>query len=185
MDDLRQGQQHCFAAIFGEYYSALCLYAFRITKDQTAAEDIVEESFIKIWERREDFFHINVLRSFLYTTVRNASINWRKQHQRQQNLLQNEYAFLLGNADSKLENMIIAELFRDLYTAIEKLPAQSRQVISMHYFDGKKTSEIAKELDISPAHASTQKKRGLVLLRKLLPTQSFLFSLALLLNLFF
>src|SRR5580693_7793206 len=115
MDDFRMGSQKAFARLFRQLYPTLCYYALRFTDDQGTAEDIVEESFIKIWERRETFIHYKVLRSFLYSTVRNACLNWLQQKNRhvvheQQIALNAEYS-----EESILENIVRAEVFNDIY----------------------------------------------------------------------
>src|SRR4051812_34021045 len=86
VDAFRAGLEKGFVAAYNQFFPALCLYALRMTDDQAAAEDIVEEAFIKTWQRREGFFHIQVLKSYLYTSVKNASINWLKQSGRQKAL---------------------------------------------------------------------------------------------------
>src|SRR5450631_2461652 len=78
MQGFRSGSEKCFEEVFNLYFHSLCFYSLKITKDQAAAEDITEESFVKIWQRKEMFTQINVLKSYLYKIVRNASLDWIK-----------------------------------------------------------------------------------------------------------
>jgi RNA polymerase sigma factor (sigma-70 family) len=172
MQGFREGKEQAFSELFGRLYAALVLYALRITGDQSVSEDIAEESFVKVWDRRAGFVHFNVVKSFLYTTVRNAGINWVKQQQRQGLALINIAGYLDPGTASPLEDLVAAETFRELYSALEFLPAQSGKIIRLIYLDGKKPGEVARELGISIAHVSTQKKRALLLLRKWLPPLS-------------
>lgn len=170
----REGQEKSFAEVFKTLYPALCFYALRITGDQSASEDIAGESFIKIWSRREQFHQFNILKSYLYSTTRNASLNWLKHSQRQQ-LSEKEAA--AGGPDSEkyvLDDIVRAELLREIYTALDNLPPQCRKIMAMLYIEGKNTGQIAKELQLAPGTVKTQKARGVMLLRKRVAVLMFL-----------
>jgi RNA polymerase sigma-70 factor (family 1) len=168
MDNFRRGDEMSLTALFHEFYPALCLFAFRITGDQPAAEDIAEGAFLKIWERRANFFHIKVVRSYLYTSAKNASINYRLQKQRR-TAHEDQIGFGMNIVELAVEeNIIRAETFREIYTALEKLPPQCRKIISMIFKNGKNSREVAEELGLAIGTVKTQKARGLTLLRKYL-----------------
>src|SRR5688572_8982050 len=79
---LNKGDEHAFSNAFLAYYSALCFFSKGITGDSEAAEDIVEDLFLKLWKRREQFESEQHLKSFLYRSVKNASLNFLKLAQR-------------------------------------------------------------------------------------------------------
>jgi RNA polymerase sigma-70 factor (family 1) len=165
IDDFRTGDENAFSQIFRLLYPAMCFYALRYTGDQTAAEDIAGESLLKIWERRPTFSNYKVLRSYLYSTVRNASMNWLKAEKRGE-VHKNELAVRAEVSESSvLENIVRAEVFNDVYAAFSKLPPKCRQIISMIFFEGKNTRQVAEELNLSIGTVKTQKARGLTLLR--------------------
>jgi RNA polymerase sigma-70 factor (family 1) len=175
MDNFRQGDEMSLTLLFHEFYPALCLFALRITDDQSAAEDIAEGAFLKIWERRDSFFHIKVLRSYLYTSVKNASINYRLQRQRRI-VHEGQNGIGIDISESTVEeNIIRAETFREIYTALEKLPPQCRKIISMIFRDGKNSREVAEELNLAVGTVKTQKARGLTLLKRYLLTNKIIF----------
>ncbi|SRR5579862_4404667 len=168
MDDFRRGEETSLAQLFHAFYPALCLFAFRITADQPAAEDIAEEAFVKVWERRQNFFHIKVVRSYLYTTVKNMAINYRLQKQRR-HVLEDQIGLGMERMEEDtIENIIRAETFREIFTALESLPPQCQKIISMIFKDGKNSREVAEELGLAIGTVKTQKARGLVLLKKLI-----------------
>ncbi|HEY4153789.1 MAG TPA: RNA polymerase sigma-70 factor [Puia sp.] len=181
MEGFRQGRESAFTELFTSLYPALCFYALKITNDQAAAEDIAEESFIRVWEKREIFFQFSVLKSYLYTTVRNAGINWLYENRKYRNL-QNELGQNTRLSEGNpLELIIHAELFREMYSALDKLPPKCRQIVTMLFIEGKKVKDVARELQLSTGTIQTQKTRGLMLLRKyplnfLLLLGSFLYS---------
>ena len=166
LEDFRAGKQTAFTEIFHAHYSALSYYSYKITNDQESAQDIVSESFIKIWERCAMFFEINVLKSYLYTTVRNASINCLKNNAKIRPLPDDVDSEKLQSENLAFQHIIEAEVFDILTSALHELSPQGRQVIQMIYFEGKKTRVVAKELGVSQSTVKTQKGRALVKLKK-------------------
>jgi RNA polymerase sigma-70 factor (family 1) len=165
VEEFSKGNQKAFAKIFHQFYPALCFYAIGFTNDQAAAEDIVEEIFIIVWNKRESFDHYKVLRSFLYSSVRNACLNWIKQKARhavhEKRIAQSTEL----TESSVLENIVRAEVFRDVSTAFEKLPPKCREIFSLIFFEGKNIRDVAAELKLSVNTVKAQKRRGLLLLR--------------------
>jgi RNA polymerase sigma-70 factor (family 1) len=177
VDEFSKGNQKAFAKIFQQLYPALCFFALSFTDDQAAAEDIVEEIFIIVWNRRESFDHYKVLRSFLYSSVRNACLNWIKQKARHA-VHEKRIAISAELTEASiLENIVRAEVFLDVYSAFEKLPPKCRKIISMIFFEGKNVHDVAVELNLSINTVKTQKYRGLSLLRNRLTILLLLISL--------
>lgn len=66
-----------FHNVFDKYYVALCLFANQYTENEEVSADIVQDSFAKLWQIREDFFYLHQVKSFLYTPyVIRLSMNW-------------------------------------------------------------------------------------------------------------
>lgn len=166
----QRGEERGFTYFFNTLYPALMYYAFRILNDRAAAEDVVEESFIKIWERHSTFTHPQVIKSWLYTTVRNASLNMLKQEQSQsthkENIAREQQA---SYQESPLNDMIIAEVISQVHSTIQVLPTECRKIFQMLYIQGKTVREIAEELGLSISTIKNQKARGLEILRKRFP----------------
>lgn len=64
-----------FHNVFDKYYVALCLFANQYTENEEVSADIVQDSFAKLWQIREDFFYLHQIKAFLYTAVRNKALN--------------------------------------------------------------------------------------------------------------
>jgi RNA polymerase sigma-70 factor (family 1) len=175
----REGREASFTTVFEAFYPSLCYYALRYTNDQAAAEDIAEEAFLKVWNKRDIFFQLNVLKSYLYTTARNISMDWLKQQKRQR-VAENRMA--AGSPEREkyiLEDMIHAEWLREVTMALDSLPPRCRTIVNMLFIDGKKAREVAEELQITINTVKTQRAHGLKLLRKHFPD---ILTLLLLLN---
>ena len=161
----RSGDHKALDSLFRCFYKPLCLFADRLLKDKPAAEDIVIDSFIKLWQRHADFENIQNIKAFLYISTRNACINTLKQAQRDL-LNKKQVAILKGDKEDYILNEIIrAEVLQGVLNAINGLPGQCRKIFKMSYFEGQKNQEIAALLNISVHTVKNQKVRALQLLK--------------------
>ena len=161
----QQGESQAEKQVFQQFFKPLCIYSERITGQLEAAEDIVAESFIKAWDRRKDFPAVENLKAFLYTIVRNASINFSiatRQH-RQAHL---QVAYIEGQGREIEEStpadqreILRVELLQEIYEEMENLPGRCGEIFKLLFIHGKSTEEIGKLLDINPQTVRTQKAR--------------------------
>ena len=165
VEALKSGNSQAMISFFNLYYAPLCYFAERMIYDRQAAEDIVEDTFMKLWKKHTDFATIQNIKAFLYITTRNACLNLLKQYQRDA-ASRKEMAYLNGDSDDFVLNSIIrTEVMAEIYRQIEKLPTQSRKVLKMSVFDNMRNHEIAAALDVSIHTVKNQKVRAMQLLR--------------------
>lgn len=144
-----------FRSIFDKYYISLCMFANQYVENDVLAADIVQECFVKLWQLRDDFMYVHQIKSFLYTSVRNKSLN-ELEHTK----VMNEYAQKVQemSKDSFFQDKVIAEeSYRILVDAIEKLPPQMKSIMQLA-LEGKSNPEIAETLNISGETVHSQKK---------------------------
>jgi RNA polymerase sigma-70 factor (ECF subfamily) len=171
-DDFKKGDPRGLQTLFAQFYAPLCLFAERLLHDRPAAEDIVADTFLKLWNRHADFDSLQNVKAFLYITTRNASLNLLKRMQREK-LSQKQLAYLSGEREGfVLEEIIRHEVLREISREIEKLPGQCRRIFKMSFFEGKKNQEIATLLAISVHTVKNQKARAIQLLRVKLPDRN-------------
>ena len=165
IDSFRKGGPEALQSLLKLFYSPLCLFAERLLADSAAAEDIVGESFVKLWNKRTDFESLQNLKAFMYITVRNACLNQLKQAKRD-SLSKKQLAYLTGEKEEfVLNEMIRAEVLKEIMQEINNLPEQCRKVLKMGYFEGMKNQEIAGLLNISVHTVKNQKARAIQLLK--------------------
>jgi RNA polymerase sigma-70 factor (family 1) len=165
IDSLRKGDPDALQTLLKHYYSALCLFAERLLGDSAAAEDIVGESFVKLWNKRANFENHQNLKAFMYITVRNACLNYLKQLKRE-SLNQKQLAYFTGEKEEfVLNEMIRAEVLKEIMEEINNLPEQCRKVTKLGYLEGMKNQEIADLLNISIHTVKNQKARAIQLLK--------------------
>ena len=72
---LQEGDERAFRTLFEEFYASLCLFATRYLGDREEAADVVQETFLKYWNKHTDFDDYRKIKSFLYVVVRHACLN--------------------------------------------------------------------------------------------------------------
>lgn len=163
----QNGEEQAFAWFFRQLYPSLTLYCFKITGAKEASEEIASTAFIKIWEKHERFNEADSIKAYLYRIVRNDALKYL--HKAKQQLASDrEVIYLYGNQNEKdhFNNLVTAEISREVLNAINSLPAECSKVFRLMYIEGKTIKETAEALHLSPSTVKTQKKRGIEALRK-------------------
>ncbi len=161
----QRGEERGFEYFYRSLYPSLWFYALRFLKDKQDAEDAVEEQFIKIWNTHETFSHPQVIKSWLYTCVRNYCLNKLKEEKRRADI-RLIYANELEEAEEKsLSRIIEAETIAEAGKIINLLPAACREIFYFLYVLGYDATETAEKLKVSISTVKTQKARGLEIIR--------------------
>lgn len=161
----RGNDHHAWKQVFDIYYNRLIYFAKQLVKDEMEAQDIVIESFCKLWQRREKFETLNNIRAFLYITVRNACFDYLK-HLQCWLAIQKEIRDLSCSNEYPLESFNHnIELLKIINDEIEKLPPQARQIFKMVYFEELKIADIAQKLQLTEQAVRNNKSRAINLLK--------------------
>lgn len=141
-----------FNAHFEELYIPLCQYALKFVNDRCVAEDIVQDNFVYLWENRERLYKMDSIKAYLFTAVKNKSLNYLKAKYIKNTLheIDNYRDSIIDNIDpSALELLECDELEAILEKALNHLPERCRIIFTMKRFGGKTNKEIAESLNIS------------------------------------
>ena len=154
---IKNGDIKAFELLFREFYPSMCVVAMRFVADQDAAEDIAQEAFIKLWEKRTAYEDIPSLKTFLYVSVKNLCFN----HIRNKKDTIDYTSPEAQNKEAVFKDYLIEEeAYRIIEDAVNALPPQSQKIIKMH-LDGKQNKEIAETLNISVNSVKTLKYNAL------------------------
>ncbi|MFL1013209.1 RNA polymerase sigma factor [Flavisericum labens] len=162
LESLKNGDKNAFKSIFNIYYKRLCVFALHYVDDQFAAEEIVEITLLKLWQKRSKADKIKNLKSYLYTMVRNASIDHNKKEKKFVRLEIEKH----DSVSQKNQFIIEEETHAILFQALEKLPEKCRKVFELSCLDGIKYKDIAEDLQISLNTVKSQRARAIELLKK-------------------
>lgn len=163
--------QGSFERLFREYFPPLMVFARKILVDEDDAREVVHQVFITIWEKRQEIDLSQSLKSYLFTSVHNRSLNVIRDRKKFSSA---ELPDVAGEWDvsSTIESM---ELEEKIMEVIGSLPEKCREIFEMNRFEGLKYSEIAGKLNISVKTVENQMSKALKILReKLLKYMSIL-----------
>lgn len=162
---IREGDRAAFEKVFYSYYEDLCRYAFSILKKDDASEDLVQQVFVNFWEKREQTIISGSLKSYLFRSVHNQSLNLIKHEKVKANYIQYSQFYETKYHSEVEEGLEGKELALEIETVIESLPNQCRKIFIMNRMESLKYSEIADELGLSIKTVENQIGKALKILR--------------------
>lgn len=129
--------------------NALYRLALRITLNNAEAEDIVQDTLIRIWNKRDQWDEIDSIEAFSMTICRNLSLDHIKKAESQNDSL-NETSIEKPDASSNpYEQMLQKDRIELIHRLIDTLPEKQRSCMQLRDFEGKSYKEIAEILDIT------------------------------------
>lgn len=167
MERIADNDEAAFEQLFRGHYAALCGYANKYLGDLDMAEEIVQEFFCQLWDKRESLEVKSSPRSYLYSAVRNRCLNHFR-HLKVQEAHQQETMATNGHLGSvtALDDLQEMELDRKIAQVIEALPEQCQRIFTMSRQEGLKYKEIADQLGVSVKAVEAQVSKALGVLRK-------------------
>lgn len=148
---LVDSDESALTELYKLYYNRLILFAKTIVRTKELAEEVVEDVFIKLWHNRLAATQINNLNVYLYTAVKNASLNSLSSKARQ--LISAPFDFLNIEFENELSSpdnlMITAEMMKRMQKAIDNLPPRCKMIFRLIREDGLKYKEVSEILNIS------------------------------------
>ena len=135
--------------LFERYFSALCRFACRIVKNANLAEEVVSDVFLNIWIKKKKIeIKIN-LKTYLFTAVRNQSLNYIKKNRM---YFEEIETVVRENTNSDLDadkSITYEELKNEVGILLRQLPEKRQVIFKMNRIDGLSYKEIAEILSIS------------------------------------
>lgn len=157
-----------FDRLFRQYYKSLVLYAGTIIQDQKTCEDIVQNTFLKLWVARE-IINIDIsVRSFLIQSVRNRCIDEIRHNKIASDHITFSMKHDIGISNSTEDYVLYSELNENIESAINKLPTEEKIAFKMSRFDNMKYKDIAKALNVSQRTVEVRISKALKTLASLL-----------------
>ena len=169
---VKRGNEKEFEGIYREMYVRLCVYAESIVDDDDVAKDIVQQVFVRLWERVDSIDWTGV-QAYLFRCVYNGAMNVIR-HER----VRHEFMeFLQKQGADEEENNPLFSIHDDREYLIQKvnelitaMPEQMKEIFLLSRFSGKKSAEIAMELNLSVRTVENQLYRAMKYLKEKLNT---------------
>lgn len=152
--------------LFKQYNRSLLFFAKSMVRSQEVAEEIVADSFVKLWQRKDSFASEDKVKAFLYIATKNACINHVQSAYARQ-VHDGEAVDSLTSLDpDTLAQIIRAELMQQVYDEIDRLPEKQREVFRLSYLEDLTTEEICERLQMSATAVFANRSRAVDALRK-------------------
>jgi len=147
---IKNSEQGAFDALFRKYYAPLVQMSYRYTRQKSSASDIVQDAFVKLWQMRSNIDPELSIVSYLYTIVRNLSLNYLRNRSKEQSGIDEE------KIHAEQESYPVGEPEEDynqklalLKNWVSELPERQQMAFSLSRFEGLEHYEIATVMNIS------------------------------------
>jgi len=154
-----------FEDIYKRYYVELCMFAQRFIPLAEEAEEIVQDVIYKLWENKESIDSIQSVRSYLYTSVRNKSLNLLKHKKIEEKYRDEAWIELKSIENAVYEEASANELQEKISHSIDELPDRCREVFLLSRTEGLKNKDISERLGITVKAVEANISRALSSLR--------------------
>jgi len=166
---LRRGEKYAYLEVYNDFYGVMYHLSIQYLHDNRLAEEIVQDTFVKLWEIRETLNEQFNLRNFLYTITKNNCLNYLRNQKivlkHQENLKYLEMQFNY-EALEKLGNYVeFEELRQKIDRAIAKLPDDIRETFLLSRFEELHYKEISERLTLSVKTVESRITKALKILR--------------------
>ncbi|WP_142785364.1 RNA polymerase sigma factor [Changchengzhania lutea] len=162
LEEISKRNRKVFKNFFNKNYKDLVVYANGYLFDKDSSEDIVQETFIYIWENADKLKIKTSLKGYLYAMVRNRCLNFLKSIK-----VTDNFEFLEFNLNLITEHVFDSTseedkkiVYHQILKIVDALPDKMQQVVKLKFLHNYKYSEIADELGISVNTVKTQLKRA-------------------------
>ncbi len=158
------------AGITGLYdllWQRLYIYASKILQDKSAAADVIQDLFIKLWEKRDELPQVTNVEGYLFRSLKHAMLN-----NLQSTKIREKHLEAFSKVCAEMDNLILdgiyqKELIELIKNSSTRLPDRMKEIFMMNSFEHKSVSEIANELNLSE---QTVRNQINLALKKIRPT---------------
>ncbi len=161
----KEGDRGAYSEIFERYSRLLLRHAFRLLNNKEEAQDVVQEVFVMLWEKKETLDPNKALSSYLYSSVRNRIFNLLSHQKVVVKYAESFDQFAIEGYNITDDTVRENELAKIIDREIELLPERMREVFLLNKKHGLSYQEIGEQLDISPETAKQQVYKSLKILK--------------------
>lgn len=165
-DRICKGDRLAFDVAFRRYYPGLVIFASHFILEQSAAEEIVQDFFVKLWEKRMDLVFTDSMKSYFFASVKNRCFNYLKHRKIEMEVIEKLKVISRQSLLFEPDVYIASELQEKITNAVNALPERCREVFVMSRFKGLKNDEIAQQLNLSKRTVETHISNAIAALRR-------------------
>jgi RNA polymerase sigma-70 factor (family 1) len=149
LQQIAEGDEKAFTELFYRYKSPLFDYALKITKTVVAAEELVQDSFLKLWLYRASLAETEYAAGYLHRMIRNASVDWLRKLALDRSMQKAVAVTFEHFAETTAEDVQLSETRRLIAEAVDRLSPQQKEVFRLSRYEGLSYEEIGGRLGLS------------------------------------
>ncbi len=153
-----------YKTLFETHYTHLCQYSYQFTYNLEASKDIIQSIFIDVWEKRETMDENRSIRSYLFTSARNRSLNYIRDIKKRTSSLSIEDLEI--PIISEEEPISTEEISKFVEKAMSQLTDRTREIFLMCRYQGLKYKEVAEELNVSQKNVEAHMSKAMRILKE-------------------
>ena len=163
---IKESDAQAFKMLFLRYYDKLRRFLVLLYKNPVLADEVVQEVFAKIWEKREELVIKTSVKYYLYTCCKNRAYNFTQKKVNRQLELSSALSDLISDDKNPEKILILDTIYQDFQSAINTLPEKAKEVFMLKYLKKNKHKEIARSMNISESMVEKHVSNALRHLRK-------------------
>lgn len=169
LDRIKKNDSEALRILFERYFEALCFFSFQILKSNELCEESVSDVFTNIWLKRKTINIKTNFRSYLYSAVKNQSINYLRQEKRYSQNMESTNLHLVISDQTADQSILQQNLENKIDSFIKELPERRGLIFRMNRIDGLSYKEIAEILSISVNTVQNQMVKAIKYIADQLP----------------
>lgn len=156
LDRCAGGDRDAFAILYKFYLSALTRYIFLFTRSTELSEEIVQDVFVRIWEKKETLIAVNSFQAYIFKAAKNLLLDHLRKEQTISRFEILRTPFTEECVEQTDDNLIYGQYFAIAQEAISQLPEKRKQIFELKTRDELSLDEIADQLAISKSVVKKQ-----------------------------
>ena len=164
--EISAGSEKAFEHLFRKHYSSLCGYAAKYVWDLDQAEEIVQDLFYNLWNKKNNLSVDLSIEAYLFRAVRNACLNYLKHQKVRQQHADSVKRNPLSDSNAGEDPLETLELQNKIDEVVDALPPERKKIFQMSRYEGLKYKEIADQLGLSVKTVEAQMGKALKMLRE-------------------
>jgi RNA polymerase sigma-70 factor (ECF subfamily) len=166
MGQISLGNLKAYEMLFRLYYQMLCSYSLKFVSDPDVAEEIVQDLFYTLWEKRMELQINTSVKSYLFSAVHNRCLKFIE-HRNVEQKYRSYYLQHESEIDSEpFDSANVIEMQEIINQTLDSLPERCGRIFRLNRFEGLKYHEIANKLSISVKTVEANMGKALKMLRK-------------------
>ncbi|HEX4852161.1 MAG TPA: RNA polymerase sigma-70 factor [Puia sp.] len=149
LQQVADGDENAYRQLYEKYWNRIYSVAFAYTKSAISSQDIVQETFMKVWVHRAELPQLQNFGGWLHTIAKNLVINQLKKLARENDLKAGKSALKLASEQTPDQQLVAKQMAEIIHEAVSSLPPQQQRIYRMSREEGLKLTSIADQLGIS------------------------------------